>query len=58
MEQMRREIEKSMKIKQKDIEKMTREIEKSVPTQKQMEKMTRDIAKSAADPGTDRANAA
>ena len=45
LEQMRAEIEKSMKIKQEDMEKMAREIERSID-QKQMEKMTRDIAKS------------
>ena len=46
LEQMRRDIEKSMKLKQKDIEKMAREMQKSVPTQKQIQKMTRDIVKS------------
>jgi serine protease Do len=46
LEQMRRDIEKSMKLKQKDIEKMAREMQKSVPTQEQMQKMTRDIVKS------------
>ncbi len=45
MEQMRAEIEKSMNIKREDIEKMAREIGRSID-QKQMEKMTRDIAKS------------
>jgi serine protease Do len=47
MEQMRRDIEKSMKASQKDFDKMSRELAKSsVPTQKEMEKMREQIQKS------------
>ncbi|MGB8889096.1 MAG: PDZ domain-containing protein [Candidatus Korobacteraceae bacterium] len=47
LEQMRREIEKSMKQQQKDIDKMAREMAKSAkPAQKEMEQMQRELQKS------------
>ncbi len=38
LEQMRKDIERSMKLKQKDIEKMQKEIQKSLPSQKELQK--------------------
>lgn len=46
LEQMRDEIERSMKLTQKDLEKMQKQIAKSVPSQKELQKMQEQIAKS------------
>jgi membrane-associated protease RseP (regulator of RpoE activity) len=45
-EQIGKEIEHSMKLQQKNIEKMQKEIQKSVPSQKDLEKMQKQIEKS------------
>ncbi len=47
LQQMRRELEKSMKQQQKDIDKLAREMAKSTkPAQKEMEQMQRELQKS------------
>jgi serine protease Do len=47
LQQMRRELEKSMKQQQKDIDRLAREMAKSTkPTQKEMEQMQRELQKS------------
>jgi serine protease Do len=46
LEQRRKDIEHSVKLQQKDIEKMQKEIQKVVPSQKDFEKMQKQIEKS------------
>lgn len=46
LEQMRDDLERSTKLSQKDLEKMQKQIAKSVPSQKEIQKMQEQIAKS------------
>jgi serine protease Do len=45
LQQMREEIERSMKLSQQDIEKMQKEIQKSIPSQKELQKQIEESTK-------------
>lgn len=45
MEQLRKELERSMKLEQKDFEKLGRDVQKAMPSQKEIQRMTRDLQK-------------